>query len=110
MRNEVGQTCSATGGTSRGSPFGLFRENMTSRSFQTGSKRKGSRERRAGRWAARLMKSIRAVLAVRPEADGLHAEAIAKWKHMFMSGFPRGTEESRGAFLSRPLTTRFHVR
>jgi hypothetical protein len=28
-----------------------------------------SRERTAGRWAARLMESVRAVLAVRPEAD-----------------------------------------
>jgi len=94
----------------RASPFGLFRENMTARSFQTGSKRKDSRERQASRWAARLMKSVRAVLAVRPEADGLHTEAIAKWKHIFMSGFPRGTEASREAFLSRPLTTRFQVR
>jgi hypothetical protein len=32
-------------------------------------KRKASRERQASRWAARLMKSVRAVLAVRPEAD-----------------------------------------
>jgi len=32
-------------------------------------KRKVSRERQASRWAARLMKSVRAVLAVRPEAD-----------------------------------------
>jgi hypothetical protein len=31
--------------------------------------RKDSRERQASRWAARLMKSVRAVLAVRPEAD-----------------------------------------
>lgn len=28
-----------------------------------------SRERKAGRWAARLMKSVRAVQAVRPAAD-----------------------------------------
>lgn len=28
-----------------------------------------SRERNASQWAARLMKSVRAVLAVRPEAD-----------------------------------------
>ncbi len=32
-------------------------------------KRKGSRERQASRWAAGLMKSVRAVLAERPEAD-----------------------------------------
>jgi len=32
-------------------------------------KRKDSRERKAQRWAARLMKSVNAVLAVRPEAD-----------------------------------------
>ena len=31
--------------------------------------KKDSRERNASRWAARLMKSVRAVLAVRPEAD-----------------------------------------
>ena len=32
-------------------------------------KKKDSRERKASRWAARLMESVRAVLAVRPEAD-----------------------------------------
>lgn len=32
-------------------------------------KKKDSRERKASRWAVRLMKSVRAVLAVRPEAD-----------------------------------------
>ncbi len=32
-------------------------------------KRNNSRERRAARWAADLMESVRAVLAVRPEAD-----------------------------------------
>ena len=32
-------------------------------------KKKDSRARNASRWAARLMKSVRAVLAVRPEAD-----------------------------------------
>lgn len=32
-------------------------------------KKNGSRQREARRWAARLMKSVRAVLAVRPEAD-----------------------------------------
>ena len=32
-------------------------------------KKKGSRERQADRWAARLMDSVRAVLAVHPEAD-----------------------------------------
>lgn len=32
-------------------------------------KRNNSRERRAARWAARLMDNVRAVLAVRPEAD-----------------------------------------
>lgn len=31
--------------------------------------KKPSRERKAGRWAARLMQSVRAVLAARPEAD-----------------------------------------
>jgi hypothetical protein len=33
------------------------------------AEKKNSRERKASRWAARLMKSVRAVLAVRPEAD-----------------------------------------
>src|SRR5260221_12570956 len=33
------------------------------------AKKKDSRERQASRWAARLMKSVRAVLAARPEAD-----------------------------------------
>ena len=33
------------------------------------SKRKNSRERRATLWAARLMESVRAVMAQRPEAD-----------------------------------------
>ena len=33
------------------------------------AKKKDSRERQASRWAAKLMKSVRAVLAVRPEAD-----------------------------------------
>jgi hypothetical protein len=32
-------------------------------------KQTDSREREASRWAARLMKSVRAVLALRPEAD-----------------------------------------
>lgn len=32
-------------------------------------RKKDSRERKASRWAARLMESVRAVLAVRPEAD-----------------------------------------
>jgi hypothetical protein len=32
-------------------------------------KRKDSRQRKAQRWAARLMESVNAVLAVRPEAD-----------------------------------------
>lgn len=32
-------------------------------------KRNNSRERRAAQWAANLMESVRAVLAVRPEAD-----------------------------------------
>jgi len=32
-------------------------------------KRKNPRERQASRWAARLMRSVRAVLAARPEAD-----------------------------------------
>jgi len=32
-------------------------------------KKKVSRERAASRWAAGLMESVRAVLAVRPEAD-----------------------------------------
>ena len=32
-------------------------------------KKKDSRERKASRWAARLMKSVRAVMAERPEAD-----------------------------------------
>ncbi len=32
-------------------------------------KKKDSRQHNASRWAARLMKSVRAVLAVRPEAD-----------------------------------------
>jgi len=32
-------------------------------------KKNVSRERKASRWAARLMKSVRAVLAVTPEAD-----------------------------------------
>lgn len=32
-------------------------------------KKRDSRERRASRWATGLMKSVRAVLAVRPEAD-----------------------------------------
>ena len=32
-------------------------------------KKKDSPERNARRWAARLMESVRAVLAVRPEAD-----------------------------------------
>lgn len=32
-------------------------------------KKKDSRERKASRWASKLMKSVRAVLAVRPEAD-----------------------------------------
>ena len=31
--------------------------------------KKDSRERKAARWARRLMDSVRAVLAVRPEAD-----------------------------------------
>jgi len=69
-----------------------------------------SRERQASRWAARLMKSVRAVLAVRPEADGLHTEAIAKWKHIFMSAFPAGPKDPREAFFSRPLTPRFKGR
>jgi hypothetical protein len=34
-----------------------------------GVKRKDSRERQASRWAAGLPKSVRAVLAERPEAD-----------------------------------------
>ncbi|MBI4324952.1 MAG: hypothetical protein HY674_06775 [Chloroflexi bacterium] len=34
-----------------------------------GVEKKDSRERKASRWAAGLMKSVRAVLAVRPEAD-----------------------------------------
>ena len=33
------------------------------------NKRKESRQRSAARWAARLMASVRAVLAERPEAD-----------------------------------------
>lgn len=32
-------------------------------------KKKDSRERKASRWAANLMKSVRAVLAAHPEAD-----------------------------------------
>ena len=32
-------------------------------------KKKDSRQHKASRWAARLMKSVRAVLDVRPEAD-----------------------------------------
>ena len=32
-------------------------------------KKTDSRERKAGRWAARLMKFVREVLAARPEAD-----------------------------------------
>ena len=32
-------------------------------------RKKDSRERKASLWAARLMESVRAVLAVRPEAD-----------------------------------------
>ena len=32
-------------------------------------KKKISRQRNASRWAAKLMQSVRAVLAVRPEAD-----------------------------------------
>jgi hypothetical protein len=32
-------------------------------------KKKDSRERKANRWVARLMKSVRAVRAVRPQAD-----------------------------------------
>lgn len=32
-------------------------------------RKKGPREREASRWAARLMASVRAVQAVRPEAD-----------------------------------------
>lgn len=32
-------------------------------------KKQDTRERKAGRWAARLMESVGAVLAVRPEAD-----------------------------------------
>lgn len=32
-------------------------------------KRNNARERRAAQWAEQLMKSVRAVLAVRPEAD-----------------------------------------